>query len=83
MVWIGFFHELADDCAFEKGFVLVLERWYQTAGVEINERFWLVVGVHFDVLVGDFLLFQDGPGSLDEGAARVAVRLGLENRLRW
>ena len=29
----------------------------------------LVVGVYFDVLVGDFLLFEDGPGALDEGAA--------------
>ena len=80
VVRIGFFQELADDGAFEQGFVLVLECWYQTAGVEVDERFWLVVGVDFDVLVRDFLLFQDGPGSLHEGAARAAVSLGLENR---
>ena len=28
-----------------------------------------VVGVYFDVLVGDLFFFEDGPGALDEGAA--------------
>lgn len=28
-----------------------------------------VVGVYFDVLVGDLFFLEDGPGALDEGAA--------------
>lgn len=57
MVWVGFFEELADDCALVEGFVVVLQSGYQAAWVEVEERSGLVVRVDFDVLVGDFLFF--------------------------
>ena len=56
VVRVGFFEKLADDGRLEKGLVVVLECWYKAAWVEVEERFWFVVGVYFDVLVGDFLL---------------------------
>lgn len=71
VVWVSVFEELADDGALVERFGVVLERRDQAAGVEGEKRGGLVVGVDFDVLVGDFLLFEDGPGALDEGAAVV------------
>jgi hypothetical protein len=65
----GVFEELADYCAFVERFGSVFERGDEAAGVEGEEGLGFVVGVYFDVLVGDFLFFEDGPGALDEGAA--------------
>jgi hypothetical protein len=80
VVWVSVFEELADDGALVERFGVVLERWDQTARVESQERSGFVVGVYFDVLVGDFLFFEDGPGALDEGAAvgEVSVRVFLD-----
>jgi len=63
------FEEFADHCAFVQGFIGVCQGGDEAAGVESEEGLGLVVGVYFDVLIGDFLLFEDGPGALDEGAA--------------
>lgn len=73
---IGVFEELADDGALVEGFVVVLQGGHQAARVEGEERGGLVVWVHFDVLVGDLLLFQDGPGALHEGAAGGGLVVG-------
>ena len=69
MVGESVFEEFADHRAFVEGFVVVLQGGDEAAGVEGEEGLGLVVGVDFNVLVGDFLLFEDGPGALDEGAA--------------
>ena len=69
MIRVSFFQELAYDGTFEQGLVIVLERWYQTAWIEIEQRLGLVVWVDLNVLVGDSLFFQYGPGALYEGAA--------------
>lgn len=69
MVRVGFLEELADDGRLEERFVVVLQRRDQAAGVECQEGLRLVVRVHFDILIGNLLLFQDCPGSLHEGAA--------------
>ena len=69
MIRESIFEEFADHCAFVQRFVVVLQGGDEAAGVEGEEGLGLVVGVDFDVLVGDFLLFEDGPGALDEGAA--------------
>jgi len=76
VVRVGVFQKLADDCAFVERFVVVLECWHQAARVEFQEGVGFVVRVHFNVLVGNFLLFQDGPGALNEGAACGMVRVG-------
>ena len=70
MVRVSFFQELADNRRFEERFVIILKCRHKTTRVEVDQGLGLVVWVHFDVLVGDLLFFQDGPGSLDEGAAR-------------
>lgn len=59
MIRVGFFEEFTDYRRFEEGFVVVLESWDESAWVKFEERFWFVVWVHFDVLVGYFLFFQD------------------------
>ena len=69
MVGESVFEEFADHRAFVEGFVVVLQGGDEAAGVEGEEGLGLVVGVDFNVLVGDFLLFEDGPGALDERAA--------------
>lgn len=46
----------------------------EAAGVEGQEGGVFVVGVDFDVLVGDALVFEDRPDALDEGAAGRLVR---------
>lgn len=69
MVRVRLFKELADDCALEQRFVVVLECWDEAAGIEGEEGLGFVVGVDFDVFVGDFLFFEDGPDALDERAA--------------
>lgn len=73
MVGKRVFEEFADDGAFVERFIVVLQGGDEAARVESEEGLGLVVGVDFDVLVGDFFLFEDGPGALDEGAAGVWV----------
>ena len=72
---VSFFEELADYGGFEEGFGVVLEGGDEAAGVEGEEGLGFVVGVYFDVLVGDLFLFEDGPGALDEGAAGRSISL--------
>lgn len=69
MIGESVFEELANHRAFVQGLGVVLESRDEAAGVEGEEGLGLVVGVYFDVLVGDSLFFEDGPGALDEGAA--------------
>ena len=73
VVWICFFEKLADYGGLEERLSVVFECWDQTARVEVEERFGFVVRVDFDVLVWDFLFFENGPGSLDEGTADRSV----------
>ena len=69
MIGVGVFEEFADDGAFVERFGVVFQRWDEAAGVKGEEGGGFVVGVYFNVLVGDLLFFEDGPGALDEGAA--------------
>lgn len=75
MIGESFFEEFADYRAFVQRFVVVLESWDEAAGVEGQKGLGFVVGVYFDVLVGDAFLFEDGPGALDEGAAFLEGRV--------
>ena len=43
VVRVSFFEELADDGAFEKGFVRILEGGDEASGVEVDERLRFVV----------------------------------------
>ena len=81
MVRVGVFEILADYCALEEGSVVwAAEGGDEAARVEGEEGGGFVVGVDFDVLVRDFLFFEDGPGPLDEGAAGEEVgELGIED----
>lgn len=44
----------------------------ETAGVDVEEGLWFLVGVDFDVLVGDLLVLEGYPDALDEGAGGVS-----------
>ena len=67
MIGVRFFEELADNSALEKRLVVVLQSWNEAARVEVDEGFGFVVWIDLEVLIGNFLFFKDGPGSLDEG----------------
>ena len=73
VVWVGFFEELENHVAFEERLAVVLEGRDEPARIQLQEGLGLVVGVYFDVLVGDLLFFEDGPDALDEGAEPAAV----------
>lgn len=75
MIRIRFFQEFAQHCAFIERLILVLQGRYEAARVEVEEGLGFVVWVYFDVLVGDFLFFEDDPGALDEGAEPAGVEL--------
>ena len=83
MVGKRVFEKFADDGAFVQRFVGVFQGGDEAAGVEGEERLGLVVGVYFDVLVGDFFLFEDGPGALDKGAAFSRIRAGVIEESQW
>ena len=53
-----FLEEFAENCALVEGFVLVLERWDKTAGIQVEKRFRLVVGIDFNVLVLNAFFFK-------------------------
>lgn len=71
MGWVGFFEEFHDNVGFIERFGLAIgaggvrEGRYQPAGVKIDEALGLVVRIHFDILVGDVLLFKNKPHALD------------------
>lgn len=67
------FEKFRYDCTFVEWFVVVLESGDQTSGVQREEGSGFVVGVDFDVLVRDLFLFEEGPDSLDEGAAVLTI----------
>lgn len=75
MIWERFLEELAKDCALVKRLALVLKRRDETARVEVEQRFRLVVRIDLDVLVLDALLFQGDPRALDERAEPARVQL--------
>jgi len=69
----GFVEVLADDIGFvdgEGGAVLLraAEGGDEAARVEGEEGGLFVVGVDFNILVGDGLFFEGNPGALDEWA---------------
>jgi hypothetical protein len=41
------------------------EGWDKSTRVQGQERLWLVVGVDFDVFIGDVLLLESDPDALD------------------
>ena len=49
--------EFAKHIAFVEWLVLELKCGDETSGVEIEERLRFLVGIDFDVLIGDVLLF--------------------------
>lgn len=56
----------------------------EAAGVDVEEGLGFLVGVDFDVLVGELLVLERDPDALDEGAAWVSdgsdvmiVKVGL------
>lgn len=75
VVAVDVLQELEDDVALVEGLVVVLERGHEPARVELEQRGRLVVGVDFDVLVGDLLFFQHQPDALHEGAEPAGVEL--------
>ena len=79
MVGVRLLEELAQNRALVERLALVLQRRYETARVQIQERLRFVVWVHFDVLVWDAFLFERDPDALDEGAepARVEFQIVL------
>lgn len=83
MIGISVFEKLADDGALVQRLVVVLQSRDEAAGVEGEEGSGLVVGVDFDVLVGDVLFFEDGPGALDEGAAGWVLGVSVWVGLVW
>jgi hypothetical protein len=48
MIGEGFFKKFADDSTFVERLVIILECRNQTAWVELQQRFWLVIWVHLD-----------------------------------
>ena len=49
------------------------QRRDKTAWVDVEEGLRFLVGVDFDVLVGDLLVFEGYPDALDEGAGEGLV----------
>ena len=54
------------------------EGGHETARVDVEEGLRFLVGVDFDVLVGDLLVLEGYPDALDEGAGGVS---GLSVRM--
>lgn len=73
VVWVRVLEVLEDDGGFVQGFCggrgvfrfRAGEGRDEATGVEGEEGLWLVVRVHFDVLVGDLFLFEGEPDALD------------------
>lgn len=55
---------------------------YETARVDIEEGLGLLVGIDFDVLVRDLLVFEGDPDALDEGTGS-GVSSGVTSWIGW
>lgn len=49
----------------------------QATWIDVEEGLWLLVGVYFDVLVGNLLVLEGDPDALDEGAEMGLARVGV------
>ena len=79
----GFFEEFTQNRAFIERLVLVLQSRNKTAGIEIEQRLWLMVRVYLNVLVRYTLFFESYPDSLDERAKPSRIELqGVLCRVR-
>ena len=80
-ICVDFIQVFADDTALVERLGLfaavdgTAQRRHEATWVEFQKGGGLVVGIYFDVLVGDAFFFEDEPGALHEGAEPAGVEL--------
>ena len=86
MTRVGLVQKLANHTTLVQRFPrpiiqLNFQSRHQASRIQSQQGSGLVVGVDFDVLVGDFLFFENGPDALHKGAEPAGIKLKRLGRL--